>query len=367
MAAAGGRENPGLSGQLLREGHRFDFFQAVRLLERVFRERARDDARWLRHPVGYDRPPEREVVRFRAATALSFPASDVAGVRAPAAPPGAADAEAAPPEMAVNFFGLTGPGGVLPLHYAALLLRRVRLRDYALRDFLDLFNHRLVSLFYRAGEKYRLPLSYERSKAEGADAAPATHAVFCLAGFGTPGLLGRQAVDDEAFLYYSGHFTHVPRSALALECLLEDYFGLPLDVLQFQGQYLYLGPEERSYAPGNGFPDGRNFQLGVSLVAGERCWDVQSKFRIRVGPLDYATFRSLMPNGDTLKPLQQMTRTFVGLEFDFDVQLVLRWDEVPWCRLGSQRDPPRLGWNTWVRCKPFAREVDDAVFQSGDL
>ena len=101
MAAAGGRESPGLSGQLLREAYRFDFFQAVRLLERVFRERARDDACWLRHAVGYDRPPEREVVRFRAAAALSFPASDVARLREKPVPFGSAAADSPPPVVVI--------------------------------------------------------------------------------------------------------------------------------------------------------------------------------------------------------------------------------------------------------------------------
>jgi type VI secretion system protein ImpH len=351
MAAAVGRKGSGLSGQLFREAHRFDFFQAVRLLERVSRERG-----GLRGPVGHDVAPEREVVRFRALPSLSFPAGDVARL----------DAGATPPEMSVAFLGLTGPAGVLPQHYTALLLRRVRARDFALRDFLDLFNHRLVSLFYRVWEKYRLPFAHERALADGGEEAPATRSVFCFAGFGTDGLRGRLEVDDEAFLYYSGHFTHVTRPALVLEGLLEDYFDVRVAVRQFQGQMLYLDPGDRSCMPTAERPDGLNAELGRTLVVGDRCWDVQSKFRLRVGPLDYTRFRTLMPNGDALRPLVQMTRTFVGMEFDFEVQLVLRYDEVPWCRLGSRRDPAYLGWNTWVRCKPFAREVDDAVFDAGD-
>jgi type VI secretion system protein ImpH len=364
MAAANGRESAGLSGQLLQEPYRFDFFQAVRLLERVAREQAGYDARRQRQPVGWDQPPEREVVRFRTLPALGFPASAVSQIRPPAPRTGAPAAEPPPPEMVVTFMGLTGAAGVLPYHYSALLLRRVRLKDYALRDFLDLFHHRLLSLFYRAWEKYRLPFAYERTRLDGNAGEDAiTQAVYCLVGLGTGGLRGRFAFDDEGFLFYAGHFAHAPRSAVALECLLEDYFEMAIRVHQLQGQWLGLEREDQALMPSAAHPKGRNNQLGMDLVVGERVWEIQSKFRLRVGPLTYRQFRALMPNGDGLRSLCQLTRTYAGPEFDFDVQAVLAPAEVPWCRLGSEDDEgPYLGWNTWVRCEAFAQPVEDAVF-----
>jgi type VI secretion system protein ImpH len=367
MGAAAGRKDSDVTGQLFQGAYRFDFFQAVRLLEQLFRERARDDARWMRQPVGYDHPPEREVVRFRAVPALSFPAGDVARLQWPGPRQGGRERNLPLPELQVSFLGLTGPAGVLPQHYTALLLRRVRDKDFSLRDFLDLFNHRIISLFYRAREKYRLPFAYERSKAEGSESTPSARAIYCLAGFGTAGLLGRLAVDDEAFLYYSGHLAHVPRSALALECLLRDYFDLRIAVHQLQEQFLYLSPDDCSYLPSDEYPEGRNNELGLTTVVGDRSRDVQGKFRLRVGPLTYSRFRSLMPDGDALRPLVQMTRTFVGLELNFDMQLVLWPEEVPWCQLGAASDPAYLGWNAWIRSEPFKQEVDDAVFEAGDV
>src|SRR5262249_6129600 len=150
----------------------------------------RHDPRRQRQPVGGDQPPEREVVRFRARPSLGFPASTVSQIRPPAARTGA---EPLPPELVVTFLGLTGASGVLPYHYTALLLRRVRLKDQALGDFLDLFHHRLLSLFYRAWEKYRLPFAYEWSRwdgvATGEDAVG--QGLYCLVGMGTAGLRGR--------------------------------------------------------------------------------------------------------------------------------------------------------------------------------
>jgi type VI secretion system protein ImpH len=356
MASANGRKAPGLSEQLLREAHRFDFFQAVRVLERALGTPAQ-----RRLPVGEDSAPEREVVHFHALPALSFPAAPVHQIKADGA---------GVPEMVIAFMGLTGPAGVLPHHYTAMLLRRLRLKDPSLRDFLDLFNHRLVSLFFRAREKYCLPASYERARCEPARAEPdpTTQALYCLVGLGTSGLRGRLSIDDEAFLYFSGHFSHSPRSAIALECMLRDYFCLPLQVEQLQGQWLYLSTDDCAQMPSAANPLGANNEIGVNVVVGERIWDVQSKFRLRIGPLTYAQFRRFMPDGDSLRPLCEMVRSYVGPEFDFDVQPVLRPEQVPWtCSRSKGADRSRLGWNTWVRRPPFTHEVADPVFSLEDV
>jgi type VI secretion system protein ImpH len=379
MASAGRRTNPALSEQLLNEPYRFDFFQAVRLFEALARETAPEDRRAARNPVGGDSPPSREVLRFRAMPALTFPAGSISEIRIPSPQgnPGSASttsqskrptaggqAPASPTEMTVAFMGLTGPSGVLPRHYTALLIERghAKYKDFSLRDFFDLFNHRAISLFYRAWDKYRFPAAYERAK-RSRDEDLFTSCLYCLVGLGTAGLRNRMRVDDEAILYYGGHYAHRPRSANSLERLLADYFELSVEVQQFSGQWLYLSETEQSCFPSSRHPEGLNMTLGESVLVGERVWDAQSKFRIRLGPVNYDWFRRLMPTGDALGALTDLTRTYVGGEFDFDVQPVLLANEVPWCELsGDPSRGPRLGWNTWVRCQEFTEDVEDAVF-----
>lgn len=365
MGSAGGREDTGLNRELFRAPYRFAFFQAVRLLEHRWRERAAESDAPRHQPVGND-DLRLELVRFRALPALSFPSATIVSLRET----NGSEANALEPshaEMIVSFFGLTGPSGVLPRHYTELLLNRLRDKDYSLRDFLDLFNHRLISLFYRAWEKYRLPLGYERSQLDDPGRVPdlATRSLYCLVGMGTPGLRGRQDLDDEVFLYFAGHFAHFPRSAAALECLLLDFLEMPVQVHQLRGQWLDLDPADQTRMPNRLDPAGRNNQLGLSTVVGERVWDIQSKFRLRIGPLTWRQFRTLMPDGTALRPLSQLTRCYVGLEFDFDIQPVLLASEVPWTRLSDDpADGPRLGWNTWMRTQPFEQDVDDATFVS---
>jgi type VI secretion system protein ImpH len=363
MAPTNGRESAGLSAELLRVPQRFDFFQAVRLLERLAHDAARADARRPCAAVGADEVPAREAVRFRALPSLSFPPAPVSKIDWPAAGDGRDNGALRPAEMVVTFLGLTGPLGVLPPHYTALLLRRVRAKDFSLRDFLDLFHHRAASLFYRAWEKYRLPFTYERARRDGGgDEDLATWCVYCLAGLGTDGLRGRLDVDDEAFLFYAGHFAHYPRSAVALEGILRDYFGLPIEVEQAHGQWLSLDEPDQSALPGPGQPLGLNCQMGINVIVGERVWDVQGKFRVRVGPLRYEQFRRFTPDGDGLRALCQLTRTYVGPEYDFDVQLILRRDQVPLFQVGEVPDAARLGWNTWSGAQARAADVGDVIF-----
>jgi type VI secretion system protein ImpH len=133
----------GVIGKLLTEGFRFSFFQAVRLLECW---------RPTRSPVGRDSDPGQESVHFGALPSSDFPASQIYDVSAPSKPD-------RPPRMTVTFFGMTGPLGALPRHYTELVLERIAKKDRTLLAFLDLFNHRLISLFYRAWEKYRFWIS----------------------------------------------------------------------------------------------------------------------------------------------------------------------------------------------------------------
>ena len=372
MAATGGRDRTSVADALRREAHRFDFFQAVRLLETMAQE-APEESGQRRAPVGQDHRPDAEVVRFRALPSLSFPTGSIAELRSPeAAGPGqpapgqpGPGQPAPPPDMVVACLGLFGPSGPLPLHYTALVIQRSRERDYSLRDFLDLFNHRTISLFYRAWEKYRFPIGYERLQRarETAGEDLFTQCLYCLIGWGTGGLRGRLALDDEALLFYAGHFAHFPRSALALELILADYFELPVGMRQFRGQWLYLSAEDQARLPSGRPPPGSEKRLGDNLVVGQRVWDVQSKFRVRLGPLGYREFCRFMPSGDALPPLCQMVRSYAGPQWDFDVQPVLRGAEVPWCRLGGPAaDGARLGWNTWIRSGALEYDVDDAVF-----
>jgi type VI secretion system protein ImpH len=340
MAATSGRTDTPLSQTLWDEPYRFRFFQAVRLLERLFPRKA---------PVGYHAVPEDEVVRFRSRLSLNFPPSEIHELRRQSP-----EQEDHPPEMTVAFMGMTGPLGVLPVPYTELVMERVRYKDRALWEFLDLFHHRLVSLFYRAWEKYRFPIAYERSRSD-----KFTGYLFSLIGMSTEGLRNRQQFPDIALLHYSGLIAQRPRSVAALQGILSDYFQAWVQIQQFQGQWLEIDEESLTFL-------GRaNFELGVNAIAGSRLWDQQSKFRVCLGPLRLAQFLAFLPSGPSYRPIHELVRFLVGMEYDFDLQLILKAEEVPACQLTSQ--PGRqamLGWTTWLKTMPFLQDSRQVVLSA---
>lgn len=340
MASPSRRADPTLEQTLHDEPYRFDFFQAVRLLARLHPDRAL---------VGENGPVGREIVRFGSHVSMRFPASAIQRLDA-------AEDPAEPPAMEVNFFGLTGPSAVLPHVYTELLLERTRKGDESLVAFLDLFHHRLLSLFYRAWEKHHVFVAREG----GADDQFARH-LFDLIGLGIPALKNRHEFPDAALLPYSGFFARRHRPAVVLETLLRDYFELPIEVEQFVGRWLELEPGDRSMVGAAG----RNNALGSSLVLGSRVWDAQGKIRLRIGPLGFDRFQALQPDGAEFRAVAQMVRLFVDLEFEFDVQLVLKAEDVPACRLSSAgAGGARLGRYAWLRSRPMEKDVDNAVFAS---
>jgi type VI secretion system protein ImpH len=338
MATPRGRAVAPLEQVLFEEPYRFDFFQAVRLLARLDPDRA---------PVGSGGAPGREWVRFDARLSLAFPPSSVHALEP-------AGAEGEPPAMTVAFLGLVGPSGVLPRVYTELLMERRRAGDRTPAAFLGIFEHRAVSLFYRAWEKHHFVAARERG---GRD--PLTDCVFDLIGLGRGPLRDRHEFPDDALQFYAGLFAQRHRPAVALEALLRDYFEVPVTVQQFAGRWLMLAPGDRSKVGAAGEHNG----LGVSTVLGQKVWDEQGMIRVRLGPLTFEEFLAHQPDGPSSLPLAQMVRLFVDSELDVQLQLVLRAEEVPACRLTpSPGSGPRLGRYAWLKSKDFDHDVDDAVF-----
>lgn len=335
---------------LLARPRRFSFFQAVRLLEREARCRNAKGGKESVYPVGEDHDPRQEAIRFRSTAQLNFPATEIlAAERAEDGP----DARRRS-TVTVGFFGLTGALGAMPESYSDLVQRGVRQKNAGLRDFLDIFNSRLLGLFYRAWAKYRLPVSYERGQAAGREDA-ITQMLYALIGLGTPALRSRTAVPDSIAVHFAGALAHRPRPAIALEDVFSGALGHIVRIEQFCGEWHVLAEEEQSRLPGRWRSEGRFCRLGVDLVAGARAWEVQGGCRLDIGPLSYAEFAALLPNAARARFLSDLVKFAAGSEFVFDYRLTLRPGETPPFRLGGGGEPMWLGWNTWIPVRGPAR------------
>jgi type VI secretion system protein ImpH len=328
-------KNSPLGDQLAENACSFEFFQAVTLLQRL------TDLR----PVGGFSNPEEEAVHFRVNPRLGFPASQIQTLEFP---------DDAPPEMMVNFMGLTGPSGVLPYAFSELILERIRAKDHSVSAFFDIFNHRAISLFYRAWQRSRFPVTYSAGSRD-----LFTRYLLDLIGLGTNGLRDRQEVEDEALLHYVSLVGMQSRSAVALEQIIEDYFEVPVEIQEFTGAWYGLdGPTQCAMTD----LDTASRQVGVGAVVGDAVWDRQARVRIRLGPLGMERYCDFLPEASAYKALRAITRFFSNQCLEFEVQLVLERAQTPGTELDfDAANPVRLGWVSWLRTAPLGIDPDDTI------
>jgi type VI secretion system protein ImpH len=335
VAATDGRAPARLAlfAALARAPWTFDFFQALRRIEGLFADKPK---------LGRALRPGDEPVRLSQEASVAFAPSTLSACET---------TDGRPPRLEQRFFGLLGANGPLPLHITEYARERlIHYGDPTLVRFLDLFHHRMGLLFYRAWAEARPTVHQDRPEQD-----RFTAYVGSLAGHGTPGAVGRDAVPDHAKRFFVGHLARNPKNAEGLASILEGFFRLPTRVDQFVLGWLELPRDQRTVLGGETRPSG---VLGRGTVLGERVRDVQSRFRAVMGPMDLDRFADFLPDGRSLERLKHWVRNYVGFEFDWDVQLVLARDEVPGIRLGREG---QLGWTTWLGARRAASDADDLI------
>jgi len=318
------------------DANSFEFFQAVALLQRMLSDR---------RPVGHFFGPEDESVRFHVNPRLGFPASEVQQLQFH---------EDTPADMMVNFMGLTGPQGILPYVYSEMILERLRAKDRSMADFFDVFNHRAISLFYRAWQRTRFHVNYAAGEQD-----YFSQYLRDLLGLGTRGLKERQDAADEALMHYISLFAMQSRSAIALEQVLADYFEVPVEIEQFTGAWYAL---DKPTQCAMNEKDSMSTQVGSGALVGDAVWDRGGRVRVRIGPIRLAQYDDFLPGGSAHATLRAITKFFSNGCVDFEAQLVLDREEVPPVELDFQaKHPARLGWVSWAKTAPMHRDPDDTI------
>lgn len=342
--------------RLLNTPHGFEFHQAVRLLHAH-----------LRRLPAQDRP----AIRFRNTLSLCFPASEVMAIdhhTGPVAPALAtngqhelAEGEALKRiEITPAFMGLLGATGALPLAYSEQFAQRESTgRDGAARAFLDIFQHRAVTLFHEAWRKHRLPLQFEADRRE-----RYLPLVLSLAGLGEPALRQRLrgaegGVADDALAFYAGLLQRKAVSAQHLQRVLGDYFAVPVQITQFVGRWFDLDADcqvSLGETP---------FRLGHDTVLGSRVWQRDLRVRISIGPMNRALHQRFLPGGPAALALRELLTLVSGVSLEYEVHLTLRAADVLGACLSSEPGEsygPRLGWDSFLLSQPSTQDREEAAY-----
>ncbi|MEQ6885525.1 type VI secretion system baseplate subunit TssG [Salicola sp. Rm-C-2C1-2] len=262
-----------------------DFFRTVWRIERQIR-----DERSPYHRVGHDGWPSQELVCFRTSQHMGFAGQDLVEAREERRSEGSLSAE-----LTVDSLGLTGARGALPAHYTEMVLSQLKARSPALRDFLDLFNHRLLSLFYRSWEKTQPAVHQERAEGD----------IF------TTILRSLTGSESDWEIHYGAALARGPRSATTVRTMLEDVADMPVEVQSLQGGWESISPGDQTRLPTRDMPQGQHAHLGEAML-GSRAWIADKGADIVFHPRDNGQLESLLPGGRVSAAVAKLTKRLVG-------------------------------------------------------
>lgn len=304
---------------LFQEPYRFEFHQAIKLLEYLYPQAI---------PFGETVNPSDEVVTVKSRIYLESMASDIYSLEH-------VPLESRSPSLLnINFMGIAGIQGPLPFPYTEMLIQRIRNGDTSLKDFLDIFNHRLASILHRIRKQYLISLnSHVPDKTEIAIGLKA------FVGIGQRSLENRLHVPDRSLLDYAGLYWSHPRSAKGLEAILNTYFNIPVRVDNCVGRWRPLQKNQQTCLG----QSGQWQRLGQGAVLGTRVWDQQSHFRLYLGPLDVDKLDIFLPSGKGFDRLMDLTKLYVGPTMSFSVQYTVK--NPPSTELSKKS---YLGWRSWL-------------------
>ncbi len=325
MGAEGGQSGVDLNEQLVafkKDARRFSFYRLVYLLERTYPKAP---------AVGQLGPAHEERVRLRADPSLIFASCDVSELDHVKYPDGQERVR-----ITNAFMGLYGSASPMPPYY----VEKIALDDYqggpqSVREFLDVFHHRLLALMYRAWTKYRFSVMY---RMKGAD--PFTRRMFCAVGL--DGMKDAEtALDRFLFLRYAPILASKSRSARGLQVVLDDLFGkMGVAIQQFVGHWTLIEKPNRNKL------GVQNHQLGESLTIGRYVYDGTGRFKIVLGPLSYDDYLTFLPGGNRRPLLRAVVATFTRGQQDVMLDLHVKTEDAPRFQLGSPRSATlkRTAW-----------------------
>jgi type VI secretion system protein ImpH len=342
MPATKRRFEPAVIERLFKEPYRFEYFQAVRMLEL-----------WLKRHGTPEQGLVANFLRFQNSTSLGFPASQLEAIAteprevgrdARSLGEGLKSSTLKYVRLTPAFMGLLGGNGVLPAHYTERIAEhQFNQRDDGARALLDTFSNRSLALFYAAWRKYRLALAYQ---VDGKDRF--LPLLLGLAGLGGDALRKRLADDDdgavldESIGYFAASIRHRPASAVQIARVLSEYFGHPVRAEQFVGSW-YAVPLAQQTTLGSA-----TAVLGSSALAGARVWQRDLRLRVVIGPLDRAGFNAFLPGGRAARALKSLLTMFTGVTLEYDVELVLRAADVRSVTMTNGSTVGRLGWDAYL-------------------
>jgi type VI secretion system protein ImpH len=277
-------------------------------------------------PIGTAQRPGAEPFRLGQQPSLTFAPREIANA-------GALDGRL---QIRLLGLGMLGPNGPLPLHLTEIARERLESRhDSTLVDFFDVFHHRYLTLLYRAWSSAQAAAGLDRP-----DDEPFSFYVASITGQEQIEV-GTRALPAHAQLAAAAHLVREARNPDGLRMTLERYFGVPVQVDEYVFHWIEVAADEHTHL-GRAGPAAT---MGVGALLGEQVPDRQYRFRIVIGPLEMDQYLRFTPRGADLPTLVDWVRSFVGREYEWELELRILAESAPATVLGK---PQLLGWSGWL-------------------
>lgn len=339
MASQVGLQAPRLITDLEHNAYRFEFHAIVKVLESLYPEAS---------PLGLTNTPQQEPVRFETYISQKYPSTQVVSFKYD-------PFSDSPPILTTNIMSIAGIQGPLPTPYTQLIIHRDHKRDRSLHQFIDIFNHRLLSIFHRIRKKYWVSLAAGRP-----EVTMVGNCVRQLLGLGLPQLQNRFLFPDRSLLYYAGLFWTRNRSTLCLETILSSYFKTPIEVHPFYSGWQRIPPSQLT-AIGI---SGRNNHLGSSAGLGPRFWNNSAGITLKIGPLSLPQYLDFLKPKTSFQAMNQLIHFYTNAHYTYRCTLLIRTTDIPKTRLGHSM---HLGWTAWInRYGSTPPTIDEQAILSSD-
>ena len=318
MSAIHRQQSCYLTQQLIQAPYTFEFHQAVRILQSWHGIAALSDTHF---------GDGLENFQFSCPVHYASSPSDITNITIPQLCTSAY-------RLQINFFGISGVHGTLPPPFGDLIAERSVHTDDTLQDFMDIFNHRLLTLLHKIRQKYWPGLTINEATQH-----PYASVLFSLCGVANNPLPSKNEF-TKTLISYTNLFWQEQRSLSGLQRLIQSYFGYKIECQAWNAQWCHL--DEVQYTR----LGRQNQALGINTTLGIHTWQQNCGFIIRIHVDNYSEFQSLLPTGSAFHILQNIIQIYCGIHYDVRLHLILDPKDIPTSHLNQTF---QLGWTTYLQ------------------
>jgi len=283
--------------------HAFNFYRFCQLLEKQLSDNK---------PIGSTFSPKDDAVRFRPHPGMGFPVSELKAVETSEERPDA------PPTVRTTFMGLYGVDSPLPTRYIDDIAQK-REGHEALEAFSDIFNHRMMTQFYRIWRKYSYPATFEDG---GTDKT--SRSLMALTGITDSG-----DVPASRLLALLQPLVRTTRTAEGIVSVIKTQAPhTQVTVKPHKVTRMPAGKQAR-------FSFSEQQKLGDHLVLGSETLDANYCIGVEMFTEDAAEAKGWLPGGQLREDVFTLLRVYLGCDYDASLMLTIPMKLAPLPRLGD--------------------------------